>query len=69
MEWINLKNQQPEKEGLYLIFAPSADVKMPLIITAWWDFLNEQWTAIPSVWAKGATHWMPLPEPPKEPSK
>ena len=61
-EWTSVKDRLPDKEGIYLVYAPSSDDNTPLIKTIWYD--NPGWGLI-LAWAKSITHWMPLPETPK----
>ena len=35
-KWISVESELPKKEGLYLIYAPSADPESPLLMTAWY---------------------------------
>jgi hypothetical protein len=56
------KSPPPERTGFYLIHAPSADPKSPLLAMCWWN--GETWEGLVAVWLKAITHWMPLPKPP-----
>lgn len=56
-EWVSVKDRQPcVEEGRYLICLDDG-----FITTAIWDNGWELWADAGEV-----THWMPLPEPPKE---
>lgn len=80
-EWISVKERLPEAEGDYLVCSEFADIRSLKIMTfalnlesvdeycfagekrpGWWDFDGEtgnyEWSHV--------THWMPLPELPKE---
>lgn len=64
--WISVKNRMPEKEGQYLCwFGENTVCKGAAIAT----YLKE-WKAFGSLESRkiypNITHWMPLPEPPKE---
>lgn len=79
--WISVKERLPETEGDYLVCSEFADIRSLKIMTfalnlesvdeycfagekrpGWWDFDGEtgnyEWSHV--------THWMPMPEPPKE---
>lgn len=65
--WISVKDRPPEEEKLYLVFREEQPRMMVL------EYNTEKkefgWTDYPTCrWNKreGVTHWMPLPEPPKE---
>ena len=61
--WWSIKDKAPSESGKYLIFAPSADPKKPLINTAWYTPGAERpWTMIAEPWQDAITHWQPLPE-------
>ena len=61
MNWISVKDQLPEPKTLVLSI--SLREKVPLL--TW--FNGVCWTYKHSVIKDGyITHWMPLPEPPKE---
>lgn len=69
--WISVKERLPEKSGLYIVYAPSADPASPRIHAVWYECdergegYKKGWSLC-DPWAKAATHWMPLPDPPKE---
>ncbi len=64
MKWIELKEQEPQSEGVYLVFAPSADPKTPLRHAAWWNISKHQFEGLPSIWVKAITHWSSFPSNP-----
>ena len=63
--WISVRDRPPEEEGTYLVFRkePFGAVTM-----AWYSGNENGWMALDgSFYADGVvTHYMPLPEPPKE---
>lgn len=64
--WISVKDRLPEKEGQYLCwFGKNTLAKGAAIAT-----YLEMWKAFGSLESletyQNVTHWMPLPEPPKE---
>ncbi len=59
--WINVKNKLPVK-GCWLIAFDHKDV-----ITAGWD-AEAQRFFLGCEYLNNVTHWMPLPEPPKDKS-
>lgn len=60
MEWIKCSERLPEKNGCYLTF----DGEM---VVAIYDVSTEHWIFDGEGFGKYIfTHWMPLPEPPKE---
>ncbi len=63
-EWVSVKERMPT-DGYYLVHCPSADENMPLITTAWWNEESQRWDFLIDYWAKGITHWQPLPDPPR----
>lgn len=61
-EWISVKDRLPCKPGFYLVFVP--EMARVAIYYNGYD-----WIVDDDFYAFGAyeiTHWMPLPEPPKE---
>lgn len=59
-KWIPVSERLPEEDGIYLI-SVNSETKGIYSRTAWYFTQNEQWLAMQEV-----THWMPMPEPPKE---
>ena len=53
----------PTEEGVYIIYAPSADPGCPLMVSAFWFKEECCWSLVP-VWNAAVTHWMPLPAAP-----
>lgn len=68
-DWISVKDRLPERGGTYLCFQPLA-ASFCMVNTYRWSTTNNGWRGaqIGSV-ITGITHWMPLPEPPKENAK
>ena len=72
MEWIRVKDRLPEKNKLVLAYAASTARGGNSIFTGSYD--NGFWFVqiaagifgLSSVGQFEVTHWMPLPEPPKE---
>lgn len=70
--WISVKDRLPEKDGLYLVYGMSEAMRelLPDCVPIWlcyWRRKYEGWYDIEM--CRGydfITHWMPLPEPPKE---
>lgn len=65
-EWISVKDRLPDKEDLFLIsYGESREITIGL-----WNFRNNRFEETEIEWfgyeITGVTHWMPLPEPPKE---
>ena len=62
-KWISVKDRLPEKIGYYICCLDNGTIKVCKWIygirNGMWD--NPNWTTV--------THWMPLPEPPKEDGK
>ena len=68
-DWISVKDRLPEKEGVYIGFiqynsacswvTPVRYIKQPSGKYWWWWIFEKSYTDY-------LTHWMPLPEPPKE---
>ena len=55
--WISVEERLPDEEGLYLTWD-----KAPSYGISWFDMRSlSKYT-----WQHEITHWMPLPEPPKE---
>lgn len=62
MQWISVKDRLPEGDGKYLCCTRLG----ACVICKFMIFGNgTRWSTFGSV-ANSITHWMPLPEPPKE---
>ena len=55
MEWISVEDRLPEETGPYLVYRK----ENPYPTTRIW--VAEYWDSKTTI-----THWMPLPDPPKE---
>lgn len=66
MEWINAEYELPDKDGYYLVFIPGEFHNS--IMVARFAFNRElPWRGAQAHSAiEGVTHWMMLPEEPKE---
>ena len=62
MEWISVKDRLPEKEDDVLAYEFRGDVSIAYISGYEWRNLESGYVMDASY----VTHWMPLPEPPKE---
>jgi hypothetical protein len=63
MEWISVKDRLPQMGEDVLCFS------MKRIFHSWWDNISSScdWYDIQNNWIiEDVTHWMPLPEQPKE---
>ena len=61
-KWIPVAERLPEKDGIYLTFNKKKQYEFHFFQTG-----KRMW---PAVWDEdGVTHWMPLPNPPKEGQK
>lgn len=73
MEWISVKDKLPtEEDNMYLVSVISPSGKLRTTFCRWenrrpyykpakWNWIRREVVSI-----KDITHWMPLPEPPKE---
>ena len=60
MEWIKCSERMPERDGRYLAFDGE-------IVTVDYNAAHEVWSIDGEGFNKNVfSHWMPLPEPPKE---
>lgn len=63
MDWISVKDKLPEKDISVLTF----DGTYINVMEYWYDEDGKQvWFNPPSPPSDNITHWMPLPNPPKE---
>lgn len=58
-EWIPVTEQRPDADGFTLIFTAHGHPGVCYFTSGWWGGYDKD----------SITHWMPLPEPPKEDSK
>ena len=75
-QWISVDDRLPEESGLYITFGCTAvPVRMPHNFDkdmgkfgVWWDYDTDgkKHPRYRFIEAEDITHWMPLPEPPKE---
>lgn len=56
--WIPVTERLPEKSGSYLVYVYGEVTEM--------DCWHGKWHMLGDDYTKAVTHWMPLPEPPKE---
>lgn len=60
MDWISVKDRLPDEAEFVLVWGSHA---MPWLV----QIIEGQFTDVEDgEWLTGVTHWMPLPEPPKE---
>jgi len=65
MEWISVQDRLPEGDGHYLTFSHYYGVRgMDYDCLEGWA--KRQWFFDDTSPTSTVTHWMPLPEPPKE---
>lgn len=66
--WISVKDRLPETRTEVLVYIQPKDDKQPHPAFISLDFLESggYWTEATQPWQYEVTHWMPLPEPPKE---
>lgn len=67
-EWINVKDKLPDKQDCYLTYYNTNDYC--IIDISGWDMKKQMFVYLdPEYYGdenENITHWMPLPEPPKE---
>ena len=63
-EWVSDSDRLPEESGMYIVTANDGHAQRVSFVQ--WQKKNRMWnlTGARSYWR--VTHWMPLPEPPKE---
>ena len=65
--WISVKDKLPEDSGEYLVYiVANNEPKNKSIITLYYTNLSKQFVYYDNDNLFTVTHWMPLPEPPKE---
>lgn len=66
MKWIDVKDQTPDRNGLYLVSYHGVYLPSMLDIdTAIWSQKTKTWN-LSSHKEGTVTHWIPLPEPPEK---
>lgn len=63
--WISVKDRLPETDGEYIVYITSDDGEKCVTCDHWVKSSHERWFLFDDAGAV-VTHWMPLPEPPKE---
>lgn len=64
-KWISVKRQRPQYKQRVLFVTKAGEVSFAKDFVDWDDGSVSFWDVATDLWVKG-THWMPLPEPPKE---
>lgn len=59
--WISVKDRLPEKKGDYLIYNTDGTVWL-----YWYDKEYKEWYDSSGYLTESVTHWMPMPEAPKD---
>ena len=67
-EWISVKDALPKTGYVYLITL-NPPATMPQTMEAYLRHDGTWWRGSVSLMSEYITHWMPLPEPPKEVSR
>lgn len=71
MTWINVKDRKPPRDSSYLVaIGPMADGEY-FIRIAWYNpnedpDMYDRWSCLPTALLEYITHWMELPEPPRD---
>jgi hypothetical protein len=65
MKWYDINKDTPFRDGKYIVHCKSADPEKPFVHMAWYDPCFG-WSLLPATWIDAITHWMPLPNPPKD---
>ena len=65
MEWISVKDKLPDSEDVYLCLFIGWD-DMEFMRTLDYCPEDKDWTDTECIPYTTVTHWMPLPEPPKD---
>lgn len=63
MEWISVKDKMPEFDEYVLIYAKGEIVRAFLYTTKYGNFWS---TCEDDIRHADVTHWMPMPQPPKD---
>lgn len=65
MEWISVKDSMPDN-GEVIVYAPDGTNQIKELVISANCIGNRFYTGYYSNSISGVTHWMPLPNPPKE---
>lgn len=65
IQWKSVTEELPSVEGLYLVYAESADEDCPLMITIWWFLASKRWDLVKH-WNEAISHWALMPAPPEK---
>lgn len=60
MKWIDAKKEKPDADTIVLVYTPGANEPV------WLGYLDDKIWRLADGFRCNATHWMPVPEPPKE---
>ena len=63
-EWVDVKDRLPEESGMYIVTANDGHAQRVSFVL--WQNRNRMLNLIGARSYWRVTHWMPLPEPPKE---
>ena len=63
-EWIPVTERLPEESGMYIVTANDGHAQRVSFVL--WQKKNRMWNLVGARSYWRVTHWMPLPEPPKE---
>lgn len=65
--WVSVKDRLPDKSGSYLVMLENVFVTHLSMNVHYWNAKDEYWRGSEAhSRIVGISHWMPLPEPPKE---
>ena len=64
--WISVKDRLPDKSEEYIVCAIDEDGERFVTTDSWLSLLFGGWYLFGEKSTSKVTHWMPLPEPPKE---
>lgn len=63
MKWIKIEDRFPPIEQMYIVYIRNKETEMKDVTTR---FCGRKDEFITDEWGWEVTHWMPLPDPPKE---
>ncbi len=65
MNWISVKDKLPNSISNVLVYATHTDDEECRVEVGFYDKRIGSWAGCPTYILNNVTHWMPLPEPPK----